>query len=443
MQTFRKLGLPLSTIALAVSMLAGAPAAQAEPIQITWWHSMGGDLGKQVDKLADEFNASQKQYEVKPTYKGQYDQSMTEAIAAFRTHHQPDILQVYEVGTGTMLAAKSAVVPVYKLMEQVGAKFSADQFIPSIRGYYSDSNGNLLSMPFNTSTPVLYYNEDAFAKAGIKEPPKTWQELEADAQKIKDSGAAKCGYTTAWQSWVNIENYAGWNNLPFASNNDGFDGLDTKLLINTKPFVEHIQRLADMAKKGLFTYGGRADSPRPLFLSGDCAMFTQSSGSLVPMVNAAKFKVGVAMMPYNSDIVKEPQNSILGGATLWVLSGNPENHYKGVAEFLAFLAQPQQQAQWSQATGYVPVTQAAYELNEKEGYYKKYPGAAIAIKELTLHEPTKNSKGIRMGSYVQYRDMINQELEDVWAGKKSAQDALNDAVKRGNEQLANFAAAHK
>lgn len=442
MHTINKLALSLSALALAMTMVSGAQAASSGPIQITWWHSMGGDLGKEVNKLADEFNASQSKYKVDPIYKGQYAQSMTEAIAAFRTHHQPDILQVYEVGTGTMLAAKEAVVPVYKLMKEVGVKFSPSQFVPAISAYYSDSQGRMLSMPFNTSSPVLYYNKDEFKKAGIKAAPKTWQELEADTKKLKDSGASKCGYTTAWQSWINIENYAAWHNLPFASNNDGFGGMDTKLLFNTKPFVEHIQRLGNMAKKGLFTYGGRADKPMPLFVSGSCAMFTESSGALVPIVNGAKFKVGVAMMPYNADIVKHPQNSILGGATLWVLTGNPKSHYKGTAEFLNFLSQPKQQAQWSQATGYVPVTKAAYELNKKDGYYNKYPGATIPIKELSLNTPTKNSKGIRMGNYVQFRDIINQELENVWSGKKTAQEALDSAVKRGDKQLRMFEAAH-
>ena len=443
MRTIDKLALPIIPIvsALALAMAPSAHAADSGPIQLTWWHSMGGPLGEEVNKLANEFNASQSKYQVKPVYKGQYDQSMTEAIAAFRTHRQPDILQVYEVGTGTMLAAKAAVVPVYKLMEQVGVKFSADQFVPAVSAYYSDSQGRLLSMPFNTSSPVLYYNKDMFAKAGIKEPPKTWQELEADAQKLKDSGA-KCGYTTAWQSWINIENYGAWHNIPFASNDNGFGGINTKLLFNTKPFVEHIARLGEMAKKGLFTYGGRADKPMPQFVGGVCAMMTQSSGALVPIVKGAKFKVGVTMMPYNSDLVKHPQNSILGGATLWVLNGNPKNHYEGIAKFLAFLAEPKQQAQWSQATGYIPVTKAAYELNQKEGYYQKYPGATTPIKELSLNPPTKNSKGIRMGNYVQFRDIINQELENVWSGSKTAQQALDDAVKRGDEQLQMFAAAH-
>lgn len=440
----RKIGslmMLIPALLLGFTVMVGTASAASSPITITWWHSMGGELGQQVNKLADEFNQSQSEYKVKPVYKGQYAQALTEAIAAFRTHHQPDILQVFEVGTGTMLAAHNAVVPVYKLMKKHGVKFSTSQFIASIRGYYSDDEGHLLSMPFNTSTPVFYYNKDEFKKAGIKNPPKTWQQLQKDAKKLVASGV-KCGYTTAWQSWVNIENYAGWNNIPFATNDNGYSGLDTKLLINKKPFVEHIARLGEMAKNGLFTYGGRNDKPQPLFLSGTCAMYTESSGSMAGIVKDAKFDVGVAMMPYNADLVDHPQNSILGGATLWVMAGKPDDHYKGIAEFLAFLAQPKQQAQWSQATGYVPVTNAAYELNKKEGYYKKFPGAKVAIKELTLNKPTKNSKGIRLGSYVQFRQVINQELESVWSGKKTAQEALDAAVKRGDKQLKQFARKH-
>lgn len=444
MKMINKLLVPISALALSMAMVsttAVAADSDSSPTVITWWHSMGGDLGDEVNKLADEFNESQSQYKVKPIYKGQYAQSMTEAIAAFRAHKQPDILQVYEVGTGTMLAAHNAVVPVYKLMKEAGVDFSSDQFIPAVSAYYSDEQGRLLSMPFNSSSPVLYYNKDEFKKAGIEKAPATWQELEKDAQKLVDNGV-KCGFTTSWQSWINIENYAAWHNIPFATNDNGYGGLDTKLLINKKPFIEHINRLAEMSKDGLFQYGGRADKPRPLFLSGTCAMYTQSSGSLIPLKDNAKFDVGVAMMPYNSDLVDEPQNSIIGGATLWVLTGKPDSHYKGIAKFLAFLAQPEQQAQWSQATGYVPVTKAAYDLNKKQGYYDKYPGATVALKELSLHKPTKNSKGIRMGNYVQFRDIINQELENVWAGKKTAQEALDAAVKRGDKQLRRFEKAH-
>lgn len=434
----------LTTISTAALLLCtGSAVAASKPIQIKWWHAMGGDLGKEVNKLAHEFNQSQSQYQVVPVYKGNYTQTMTDAIAAYRAHRQPDILQVFDVGTGTMMAAKGAIVPVYKLMHQAGVAFSPDDYIPAVKSYYTDNKGQMLSLPFNSSTPVLYYNKKEFKKAGLdpNKPPQTWQQVYTDAKKLKQAGVP-CGFTTAWQSWIQLENFSAWHNVAFASNDDGFGGMDTRLLINHKPFVTHIAFLSKMAKEGLFKYGGRRGSSSSLFYAGTCAMFMDSSGGLVSIVNGAKFKVGVGMMPYNPDIAAHPQNSIVGGASLWVMNGEPKSHYKGVAEFLAFLSKPQTQAEWSQKTGYVPITKAAYQLNQKQGYYKKYPGAAVALKELSLNQPTKNSKGIRLGNFVQIRDIINEELESVWAGKKSAKQALDDAVHRGDQQLKRFKAAH-
>ena len=433
----------LAAVCAAAILSTGSAFAAAKPIKITWWHAMGGHLGQEVNKLAKAFNESQSAYRVVPVYKGNYTQTMTDAIAAYRAHRQPDILQVFDVGTGTMMAAKGAIVPVYKLMREQGVAFSPDSYIPAVKSYYTDSQGHMLSLPFNSSTPVLYYNRAEFKKAGLDpdNPPKTWQQVEQDARKLKQAGVP-CGFTTAWQSWIQLENFSAWHSVAFANKDDGFSGMATKLLINRKPFVTHIARLQHMARKGLFKYGGRRGSSSSLFYAGTCAMFMDSSGGLVSIVNGAKFDVGVGMMPYNPDIDAHPQNSIVGGASLWVMNGEPKDHYKGIAEFLAFLSTPQTQAQWSQATGYVPITQAAYRLNRKQGYYQKYPGAAVALKELSLHQPTPDSKGIRLGNFVQIRDIINEELESVWAGKKSAQQALDTAVQRGDQQLRRFKAAH-
>jgi sn-glycerol 3-phosphate transport system substrate-binding protein len=149
------------------------------------------------------------------------------------------------------------------------------------------------------------------------------------------------------------------------------------------------------------------------------------------------------MMPYWPDVIAKPQNSIIGGATLWVLQGKPAPEYKGVAKFLSYLASPEVQAKWHQETGYVPVTLAAAEITEKAGFYKTNPGRDVAVKELTLNPPTANSKGLRIGNFVQIRDVVDEELESVWSGKKDAKAALDEAVKRGNELIKRFEAANK
>jgi sn-glycerol 3-phosphate transport system substrate-binding protein len=433
----------LVSIVVALALAGVTTAAQAVT-EIQWWHSMTGKLNDKVGEIAEKFNASQKDYKVTPIYKGQYDESMTAAIAAYRAGNAPQIVQVFEVGTATMMAAKGAVKPVYQLMNEAHEKFDPKGFLGAVYGYYSDTNGNLISMPFNSSTQVLYINDDAFKKAGLDpaNPPKTWPEVGAAAEKLKASGAA-CGFTTGWQSWVQLESFSAWHNVPFGTLQNGFGGLNTRLEFNGPVQVKHIQNLADWAKKGWFTYKGRKDEPLAAFTSGECAMITTSSGSYANIKANAKFPWRVATLPYYPDVKGAPQNTIIGGATLWVLNQKDPAVYKGIAKFFTFLSSPEVQADWHQSTGYVPITLAAYDLTKKQGFYEKNPGTDIAIKELNNKPPTANSKGVRFGNFVQIRNIIDEELEAVWSGQKNAKQALDEAVKRGNEQLDRFQKANK
>jgi sn-glycerol 3-phosphate transport system substrate-binding protein len=427
---------------LAAALLALATQAQAVT-EIQWWHSMTGKLNDIVNDMAAKFNASQKDYKVTAIYKGQYDESMTAAIAAYRAGNPPQIVQVFEVGTATMMAAHGAVKPVYQMMAEQHEPFDPKGFLGAVSSYYSDTSGHLISMPFNSSTQVLYINDDAFKKAGLDpaNPPKTWPEVEQASAKLKASGAA-CGFTTGWQSWVQLESFSAWHNVPFASLQNGFGGLGTRLEFNGPVQVRHIQNLADWAKKGEFTYKGRKDEPLASFTSGECAMITTSSGSYANIKASAKFAWRVATLPYYADVKGAPQNTIIGGATLWVLNQKNKDMYKGIAKFFTFLSSPEVQSDWHQKTGYVPITLAAYDLTRKQGFYESNPGTDIAIKELTNKPPTANSRGLRLGNFVQIRNIIDEELESVWSGQKNAKQALDDAVKRGNEQLERFQKAN-
>lgn len=422
---------------LAAAILL-APAAHAQT-EIQWWHSMAGALGDKVNEIAQKFNASQSQYKVVPVFKGQYDESMTAAIAAYRAGNPPGILQVFEVGTATMMAAKGAIKPVYQLMAEQHEKFDPKAFLPAVTSYYSDTKGHLLSMPFNSSTQVLYINKDAFKKAGLdpNKPPRTWPELEKDAEKLKAAGMS-CAFTTGWQSWVQMESFSAWHNVPFATKENGFGGLATRLEFNGPVQVRHIQNLGNMAKKGLFTYVGRKDEPNGKFSAGDCGMMTQSSGAYANIKANAKFEFGVSPLPYYPDVKGAPQNTIIGGATLWVMNQKNKDVYKGIAKFFTFLSSTDIQLDWHKSTGYVPITLAAYEAAKKEGLYTERPGFDTAIKELTHKPPTPNSKGLRLGNFVQIRNVIDEELESVWSGQKSAKQALDEGVKRGNELLVRF-----
>lgn len=406
--------------------------------EIPFWHSMEGELGVEVNSLAQRFNESHPDYKIVPTYKGNYEQSLAAGIAAVRSGKAPAILQVYEVGTATMMASK-AIVPVYDVFKNAGVAFDEKQFVPTVAGYYSDASGHLISQPFNSSTPVLYYNKDAFKKAGLNpdQPPKTWQDLEKDAAALRKAGMT-CGYASGWQGWIQIENFSAWHALPVATKNNGFDGTDTVLEFNKPTQVRHIQMLEDMNKKGDFTYFGRKDESTAKFYNGDCGITTASSGSLADIRHYAKFNYGVGMMPYDATVPDAPQNAIIGGASLWVMKGKDASTYKGVAEFMAFLAQPEIAAEWHQKTGYLPITTAAYELTRKQGFYDKNPGADIATRQMLNKPPLAFTKGMRLGNMPQIRTVIDEELEGVWTGKKTPQAALDNAVTRGNLLLRRF-----
>jgi sn-glycerol 3-phosphate transport system substrate-binding protein len=427
----------------ALSLALAAPGAMAQT-EIQFWHSMAGALGDKVSQLANDFNKSQNQYKVVPSFKGTYPESMTAAIASYRAGNAPHILQVFEVGTATMMGAKGAIVPVAKIMKDADVPFNPKAYLPAVAGYYTDSKGNMLSFPFNSSTVVFYINKDAYKKAGLdpNKAPKTWKEFRANADKLKAAGQ-QCVYTSGWPSWMHVENFSAWHNVPIGTKENGMAGLDTEFKINSPLHVKHLTMLGDMAKAGLFTYAGRTNQAESKFSSGECAMLTSSSGAQANIKRNAKFEWSVNFIPYHDDVAGAPQNSIIGGASLWVMGGKTNNAYRGVAKFFEFLSRPEVQMDWHTSTGYVPITQAAYEMTRKSGFYDKNPGSDIAIRQLTNKPPTANSKGLRFGNYVQGREVIEEEMEGVFSGKKEPKAALDEAVKRGNEILRKFEAANR
>ncbi len=432
-----KLNLATAALAAVFSL-----SAQAQT-EIQWWHSMNSVNGEWVNDLAKDFNASQKDYKIVPTYKGQYDESMTAAIAAFRAGNAPHILQVFEVGTATMMASKNAIMPVAKLMKDSGEKFDPSAYIPAVASYYTAANGQMMSFPFNSSTTIFYYNKDAFKAAGLdpNKAPSTWPEVTLAAAKLKASGH-KCPLTIAWQGWTQLESFSTWHNVEFATKGNGLGGMDARMKINSPLHVRHIENLGNMAKQGLFIYKGRGNVPEASFVSGECAMTTTSSGFYGNVKKNAKFAFGQAPLPFYPDVPGAPQNTVIGGASLWVMSGKKAAEYKGVAKFFTYISSPEVQSASHKRTGYLPVTTASFALTEKSGYYKENPGADVAPNQM-IRKTTTNSRGIRLGNYLQVRAIEDEELEQVWGGKKTAKEALDSIVLRGNEQLERFQKANK
>ena len=433
----------IGSVLLAGTLLS-TPIAALAATEVQFWHAFTGRLGDLVAEQVNTFNSSQSDYKVVASHKGNYSETLNAGIAAFRAREQPHILMVFEVGTATMMAAKGAIKPVYEVMADSGASFDQNAYIGSVKGYYTTTDGQMLSLPFNSSTPVLWVNRNALQSAGIDPDTdmSTWQQVGDVLDKLKSSGH-ECPLTTAWQSWIHLENFSAYHNIPFASKGNGFEGLDTELSFNGPVQVKHIQTMGDWAKEGKFFYAGRRNEGGANFRGGECALFTESSAGYAGIKAEAKFDFEVRPLPYWDGVGGAPQNTIIGGASLWVMNGHESDEYKGVAEFLSFLSSTDIQAKWHQDTGYLPITSAAGDKTRADGFYAKNPGTDIAVIQMTAKQPTANSKGLRLGSFDQIRGIIDEELEAVWSGDKDAQTALSSAVDRGNKLLRRFERANR
>ena len=431
-------------IAALTLMVVFPVSVLAEQVTVNWWHAHGGRLGELVNGIAEGFNKSQSKYKLVATYKGNYADTMTAGIAAYRSKNPPHILQVFEVGTATMMAAKGAVKPVYEVMAESGLPFDPTAYLPTVTSYYTTPEGQMLSMPFNSSTPILWYNVEAFKKAGLDpdKPPTIWPEVAEYSKKLVAAGYGG-GFTTAWISWVHLENFSAWHNIPFGTKSNGFEGMDTQFVYNSPLHVKHIQQLADWQKDKIFVYGGRRNLGDPKFETGEVAMITESSAGYARFKANCKFEFRTSTLPYWPEASGAPRNTIIGGASLWVLRGHSDEAYKGVATFFTYLSSPAVQSQWHQDTGYLPITKDAYFLTKGLGFYEKNPGAETALKQMLLNEPTANSKGMRFGNFLQVRSLNYDTLEAIFDGKTTAQKGLDKSVAAGNKLLRKFEKANK
>lgn len=428
----------VSALAIVAAMVS-ADVAYAQT-EIEFWHAFTGRLGELVAEQVDTFNASQSDYKVVESHKGNYSETLNAGIAAFRAGEQPELLMVFEVGTATMMAAEGAVRPVFEVM---GDDFDQDAYIGSVKGYYTSPDGDMLSFPYNSSTPVLWVNRDLLQANGIDPDVdlSTWENVGEVLDSLAAAGV-DCPLTTAWQSWIHLENMSAYHDTPFATQDNGFGGTDTELAFNSPAQVAHIGAMGEWAQDGKFIYAGRRNEGGANFRSGECALFTESSAGYAGIKAEAEFDFEVRPLPYWSALKDEPQNTIIGGASLWVMEGHTDEEYEAVAAFLNFLSSTDIQAKWHQDTGYLPITGAASEATREMGFYDENPGTDIAVIQMTANEPTGNSKGLRLGSFDQIRGIIDEELEAVWAGDKDAQAALDSAVERGNALLRRFERAN-
>jgi sn-glycerol 3-phosphate transport system substrate-binding protein len=425
----------VTAMGFGASVLASSAAFSATEIQ--WWHAMGGRLGEVVVEIADKYNASQSDVVVVPTYKGGYEDTMTAGIAAFRAKEQPHIIQIFDAGAATIINAKGATVPVADLMKD----FDIEDYIPGVRYFYADSDDKMIGLPFNASTPLLYYNKDAFAAAGLEGPPKTWEEFEVMAPKLKAAG-----FTALAQShspWIFSENFHSRHNIQLATENNGYDSTDAKILYNNDHMKMHWSKVKEWLDAGYYGFYGRAwGDNQDAFVQKEVAMWLGSSGSFGGLTKSTDFGFGTTFLPYWESITKEPTGTFIGGAALFAMSGHEEAEYDAVADFFGFMTASENQVFWHKETGYVPITNAAYDAAKEEGYYDSTPDAEIGILQLSL-PGGEWTKGYRLGYYVQIRDVMYKHFDDIFSGEASVEEAFVAMEKESNELLVRFSDTYK
>lgn len=435
MKTNWLLSAALATTALIV---ASTPATAATKFE--YWYGLTGDLGAVVAETCNRFNASQDDYEAVCVGQDGYENAVQSTIAAFRAKQHPTLLQAFDAGTADLMLS-GEFYPVKQLMGDTGVNVDWSDYFPGIANYYSSKSGDFFSMPWNSSTPVYYFNKDHFAKAGITEASITWEGMEEAFKALKASGQV-CSQAYAPSSWIDLEQFSMAHNVPVASNNNGYDGLDTELLFNTTLHVKHMENQQRWINEGysMIRTAQSGKTARDSFVEGECSVFFSS---IADHNTIHKLKPAhawdVQIIPTYEGVTRT--NTVVGGASLWVLSGKTDEEYKGAAAYLAFLATKPEQQFLLENSGYIPVTKSTYEALKAEGFYAKEPyiNRDIAMKSLTWSEPTELTRGIRLGSFIQIRAEWTAEVQAALAGQKTMKEALDTAASRGNDLLARFA----
>ena len=434
---------------LAFGAAAVLPAAAQQRTEIQMWMGLTGQGGELLTKYTSEFNASQTEYRVVTSFKGQYPEQRAAAVAAYRAGSPPHIMQMFDAGSGDMTAAKGAIIPVSEVFKKANLQFNPADFIPPARSYYSLPNGDMLSMPFNVSTAVMFYNKDIFKKAGLdaEKPPATWPEVIKAAKTIREKNASACGFTTTWLAWIMLEQHGARHNIALGDKNNGKDGSGASLDLNNKANQRMVQTLVDMQKDKSFDYGGRSNDAAAKFISGECGILMQSSGGLGAIARDAKFQFGVGQLPYWPDMAKagKPFASTIGGASLWVFNApnRTANEYRGVAQFLNYLKSTPVMTDWAKATGFLPATNAAFKSMQDEGFFTKNPGRDVPVVQLINGQQGANTGGYRFGRWVEIRDVYHEEVEKALQGKQNAAEALHNTQRRGTALLRAFDAQNR
>ena len=427
--------------AAALAALCLPQGAQAQQrIKFEYWYGLTAQLGDIMVDHCKRFNESQTKYEAVCVGQGGYDKAEQNTIAAYRSKQQPTLVQIYDAGTVNFMLS-GAIYPANQLVKDFDMKVDWADYFPGVANYYATSKGEMWSFPYNSSTALLYWNKDAWAKIGKTKGPETIEEWFGDLRKMKAAGV-ECGFAFDYDTWMPLEQFSAIHNLPIATKNNGYDGLDAEVTFHKTRLVDYMKDWKKLQDEGIARVqtAQTGKTKNQAFADGSCATMLSSvadhgviAATAVPGLNW-----GVAMLPVYEGTKR--QNSLVGGASLWIMAGKSKEEYEAAAAYLAFLAKPEEALWFSTVTGYIPIRNSGFKYLMDQKFYedKKYAGRELAITSLTATPPSPLSRGIRLGNFTQIRSEIRSELEAAFTGKKDMQQAMNDAADRSNQILRRF-----
>lgn len=437
----------LTLLASAVAALALASGAEAqERTKFEFWYGLTGKLGDVVQKHCQLFNESQDKYEAVCVGQGGYDKAEQNTIAAYRAKQHPTVVQIYDAGTVNFLLS-GAIYPAVKFDKDYGLNIDWKAYFPGIANYYATSAGEMWSFPYNSSSAVFYWNKDTWAKIGKTEAPKTWAELGEDIKAMKAAGV-DCGFAFDFDTWPNMEQFSAVNNLPIATLDNGYGGLGAELTVNKTAFVDHMKDYKAWLDAGYARIQNSQVGKTLVqsFSDGTCASTISSIAdhATIKSTQVEGLNWGVAMLPVID--ASKRTNSMVGGASLWIMEGKSKEEYEAAAAFLKYVTAPDTGEKYiAENTGYIPVTTKGFELLKASGFYDdpRYAGREVAIQSLTASPVGPLTRGIRLGNFTSIRAEMRAELEAAFTGQKDMQTAIDAAVDRGNQILRRYEQTYK
>lgn len=405
-------------------------------VTLALWHSMSGAKGVLLQKIVDRFNAAPEnagKVRVELQFVGGYDEGLNKLRTALLAGRGPHLVQITDIGTQAM-ADSGAVVPLQDFVDR-DPEFPLAQILPPIRRYY-ELGGRLQALPFATSGPIVYCNADAFAKAGIKEPPRTFDELRADARKLTDPAARTTGVTWPLDSWF-FEQFMARQGALFTDHANGRDGRATSVNLTDPAGLALVELWAGMAKEGTFADVGRGwDPAEQNFLAGRSAMLITSTSDVFEVQKKADFRVITGPLPTRD--LKVRGGTVVGGNAIWIMKDKPAAERQAAYRFLKFMASKESQRAWHTGTGYFPIRADVIADLEKEGFYKRNPAAKTAIDQLRSSADIPATRGALLGAFPEARDNVASALELILAGDRTPQAALAWAEARTDHAIERY-----